>query len=37
MNDDIDLVELIEKDIMAFDGVSRFSGFGFSENQNKRR
>ena len=35
MNDDIDLVELIEDDIIAFDAVSRFPDFGLSENIQK--
>ena len=35
MNDDIDLVGLIEKDIIAFDAVSRFPDPGFSENIQK--
>ena len=35
MNDDINLVELIEEDIIAFDAVSRFPGFGISENIQK--
>ena len=35
MNDDIDLIELIEKDIIAFDEVSRFPGFSLSENIQK--
>ena len=35
MNDDINLIDLIEKDIIAFDGVSRFPGFGITENIQK--
>ena len=35
MNDDIDLITLIEEDIIAFDAVSRFPGFGFSDNIQK--
>ncbi|MBQ6440752.1 MAG: Asp23/Gls24 family envelope stress response protein [Mogibacterium sp.] len=35
MNDDINLIDLIEKDIIAFDGVSRFPGFSLSENIQK--
>ncbi len=35
MSDDIDLIELVEKDIMAFNEVSRFPGFGLSENIQK--
>ena len=35
MNDDIVLEELIEKDIIAFDSVSRFPGFGLSESIQK--
>lgn len=35
MNDEIDLIELIEEDIISFDAVSRFPGFGFSENIQK--
>ncbi len=35
MNDDIDLIELIENDIMAFDAVSRFTGFSLSDNIQK--
>ena len=35
MNDDIDLIGLIEKDIIAFDGVSRFPDLGLSENIQK--
>ena len=35
MNDDIDLIELIEKDIIAFDAVSRFPGLSLSENIQK--
>ena len=32
---DLDLIALIEQDIMSFDAVSRFPGFGFSENIQK--
>lgn len=32
---DVDLIGLIEQDIMSFDAVSRFPGFGFSENIQK--
>ena len=35
MNDDINLVDLIEEDIIAFDAVSRFPDFGISENIQK--
>ena len=35
MNDDIDIIDLIEKDIIAFDAVSRFPDLGFSENIQK--
>ena len=35
MSDDIDLIEMIENDIIAFDAVSRFPGFGLSENIQK--
>lgn len=35
MNDDINLIDLIEKDIFAFDDVSRFPDFSFSENIQK--
>ena len=35
MNDDIDLIGMIEKNIIAFDGVSRFSDPGLSENIQK--
>ena len=35
MNDDTDLIDLIEKDIIAFDAVSRFPDLGFSENIQK--
>lgn len=32
MNDDTNIIELIERDIISFDGVSRFPGYGLSEN-----
>jgi uncharacterized alkaline shock family protein YloU len=35
MTDDIKLEELIEKDIMSFDAVSRFPGIGFTGNIQK--
>lgn len=35
MNDDLDLIGLIEKDIIAFDSVSRFPGIGFTGNIQK--
>ncbi len=35
MNDDINLIDLIEKDIFAFDDVSRFPDFSLSENIQK--
>ena len=35
MSDDSNLVELIEKDIMSFDDVSRFPGIGFTGNIQK--
>ena len=35
MNDDIDLIGMIEKNIIAFDGVSRFPDPGLSENIQK--
>ena len=35
MNDDIDLIERIEKDIIAFEAVSRFPGFSLSDNIQK--
>ena len=35
MNEEIDLIALIEKDILGFDGVSRFPDPGFSENIQK--
>ena len=35
MNDDINLIGMIEEDIMAFDGVSRFPGFGLTDNIQK--
>ncbi len=35
MNDDIDLIDFIEKDIIAFDAVSRFPDFSLSENIQK--
>ena len=35
MNDDIDLIELVENDIIAFDAVSRFPDLGLSENIQK--
>ena len=35
MNDDIDIIDLVEKDIIAFDAVSRFPDLGFSENIQK--
>ncbi len=35
MSDSVDLVDLIEKDIMSFDAVSRFPDLGFSENIQK--
>ena len=35
MNEELDLVELIEKDISAFDEVSRFPGIGLTGNIQK--
>ena len=35
MSDSVDLIDLIEKDIMSFDAVSRFPDPGFSENIQK--
>ena len=35
MSDSVDLVELVEKDIISFDAVSRFPDPGFSENIQK--
>ncbi len=35
MSDSVDLVELVERDIMSFDEVSRFPDPGFSENIQK--
>ena len=35
MSDSVDLVELVERDIMSFDSVSRFPDPGFSENIQK--
>lgn len=35
MSDSVDLVELVERDIMSFDAVSRFPDPGFSENIQK--
>ncbi len=35
MNDEIDLTALIEQDIIAFDGVSRFPDYSLSENIQK--
>ena len=35
MNDDINLADIIEEDIIAFDAVSRFPDLGFSENIQK--
>ncbi len=35
MNDDANIIELIERDVISFDGVSRFPGFGLSENIQK--
>lgn len=35
MNEGIDIADLIEKDIIALDGVSRFPDYGFSENIQK--
>lgn len=35
MNDDVNIIDLIERDIMSFDAVSRFPGFGITENIQK--
>ena len=35
MNEDLDLIALIEKDISAFDSVSRFPGIGLTGNIQK--
>lgn len=35
MNDDLNLIEVIEKDIFSFDEVSRFPGIGFTGNIQK--
>jgi uncharacterized alkaline shock family protein YloU len=35
MTDDLNLIELIENDVMSFDGVSRFPGIGFTGNLQK--
>jgi uncharacterized alkaline shock family protein YloU len=35
MNEDFDLIALIEKDIIAFEGVSRFPGIGLTGNIQK--
>ena len=35
MSDSVDLVELVEKDIIAFEAVSRFPGFSLSDNIQK--
>ncbi len=35
MNDDINLIDLIEEDIISFDGVSRFPDPGITENIQK--
>ncbi len=35
MNDDINLIDLIEKDIIAFDAVSRFPDYSLGENIQK--
>ena len=35
MSEEINLVDLIEKDIISFDAVSRFPDYGFSDNIQK--
>ena len=35
MNDDLNVICLIERDIMSFDGVSRFPDFGITDNIQK--
>ena len=35
MNDDFNVIDLIEKDIISFDGVSRFTDFGLTDNIQK--
>ena len=32
MNDDVNIIDLIEKDILSFDAVSRFPDLGITEN-----
>ena len=32
MNDDLNIIDLIERDIMSFDSVSRFPDFGIADN-----
>ena len=35
MSDDVSIIDLIEQDIMSFDGVSRFPDFGITDNIQK--
>lgn len=35
MSDDVNIIELIENDIISFDSVSRFPGFGLTDNIQK--
>ena len=35
MNDDLNIIDLIERDIMSFDAVSRFPDFGLTDNIQK--
>ena len=35
MSDDVNIIYLVERDIMSFDAVSRFPGFGLTDNIQK--
>lgn len=35
MNDDVNIIDLIERDILSFDSVSRFPDFGIADNIQK--
>ena len=35
MSDDVNIIDLIERDIISFDGVSRFTDFGITDNIQK--
>ena len=35
MSDDVNIIDLIERDVMSFDAVSRFTDFGLADNIQK--